>query len=65
MQQNRKRGRPRTGKTYLRTTLSYPKDLKPILKQVKEWDSKVNFSDEFVKAIKLLHEKLARLKKVQ
>jgi len=54
------RGRPKTGINYKRITLSYPKELELILKQVKQWDSKVNFSREFAKTIRRVHKKLAR-----
>ena len=53
-------GRPKTGINYKRITLSYPKELEVILNQVKQWESKVNFSREFAKTIRMVHKKLAR-----
>lgn len=58
MQQNR--GRPKTGKNYKRTTISYPKGFEVVLKQVKEWNPAINFSQEFTKAINELYKELAR-----
>jgi hypothetical protein len=54
------RGRPRTGIGYKIKTISYPKEFEIILKQVKEWDSKICFSKEFVKAIRKRHKKILK-----